>query len=73
VEIRNLFNALNVQGWDAAPNTIDTYVGANGRPGYVNDTVSPNYWGPNASPRGPANPDAWDARRLIRAGLSLEF
>ena len=79
VEIRNLFNALNVQGWDAAPNTIDTYVGVdpvqwpNGRPGYVNDNASPNYWGPNVLPRGPANPDAWDARRLIRAGLSVEF
>ena len=73
VEIRNLFSTLNVQGWDAAPNTIDTYVGADGRAGYVNDNASPNYWGPNEAPRGPANPDAWDARRLIRAGLSVEF
>lgn len=73
VEVRNLFNALNVQGWDAAPNTIDTYVNGDGRPGYVNDNASPNYWGPNTEPQGPANPDAWDARRLIRAGLSVEF
>jgi outer membrane receptor protein involved in Fe transport len=78
LEVRNLFDAQNVLGWDVNQvgnnnNTIDTYVGANGRPGYVNDNASPNYWGPNQTPRGPANPDAWDARRLLRAGLAVEF
>ena len=79
VEIRNLFNAKNILDWDVNADAsgdngaFDSYLGGNGRPGYVNDNASPNYWGPNKSPQGPPNPDAWDARRLIRAGLSVEF
>jgi outer membrane receptor protein involved in Fe transport len=70
VEVRNVFNALNVQGWDAAPNTIDTYIGHDGEAGYVNDNASPNY---SLNPKSGPNPDAWDIRRLIRVGLALEF
>jgi outer membrane receptor protein involved in Fe transport len=79
VEIRNLFNAINILDWDVNADatgdngSFDSYVGANGRPGYVNDNASPNYWGPLDAPRGPADPSAWNARRLIRAGLSVEF
>jgi len=79
VEVRNLFNVRNVQGIDnygsaSDQNLLDTYLATdNGRPGYVNDNASPNYWGPNTVPRGAPNPDAWDVRRLIRAGLALEF
>ncbi len=68
VEVRNLFNAKNVLGWDASPSTIDTYL--DGLPGYVNDNASPNY---GLNPKSGPNPDAWDARRVIRAGLALEF
>ncbi|MBI5059673.1 TonB-dependent receptor [candidate division KSB1 bacterium] len=68
LEVRNVFNALNVVGWDANTFTIDTYL--DGKPGYVNDSNSPNY---GYSPRSGANPDAWDERRLVRAGLAVEF
>ncbi len=67
-EIRNLFDRANVLGWDANQYTIDTSL--DGRPGYVNDTTSPNYgYEPKAGP----NPDAYSERRLVRAGLSVEF
>jgi hypothetical protein len=68
VEIRNLFNAKNVLGWDRNQNTIDTYL--DGKPGYVNDATRPNY---GQNPKSGANPDAWDIPRLIRAGLAVEF
>lgn len=68
LEVRNLFNAQNVLGWDANQYTIDTYL--NGRAGYINDPTSPNY---GQAPKGPANPDAYDERRMVRAGLAVEF
>jgi outer membrane receptor protein involved in Fe transport len=68
LEIRNLFNRLNVLGWDANQNTLDTYM--NGMPGYVNDTSSPNF---GSDPKSGPNPDAWSSPRLVRVGLALEF
>jgi outer membrane receptor protein involved in Fe transport len=68
VEVRNLFDNVNILGWDIAPNTIDTYL--NGTPGYVNDTASPNY---GQNPKAAPNPAAWGERRNIRLGLSVDF
>lgn len=68
MEVRNLFNAKNVLGWDAAPSTIDTHL--DGKPGYVNDNASPNY---GLNPKSGPNPDAWAALRTIRVGIALEF
>ncbi|MBU1707274.1 hypothetical protein KKB28_05095, partial [bacterium] len=60
LEVRNLFNAHNVLGWDRNQYTLDTYVEHGGQAGYVNDNISPNYGlNPTAGP----NPDAWDVRR----------
>ncbi len=66
-EVRNLFDRQNVLGWDANQYTIDTY---SGTPGYINDPTSPNR---GDSPVSGANPDAFDERRLVRAGLAVEF
>jgi outer membrane receptor for ferrienterochelin and colicin len=68
LQVRNVFDALNVVGWDANNYTIDTYL--DGKPGYVNDSNSPNY---GYAPKSGSNPDAWDERRLVRAGLAVEF
>jgi outer membrane receptor protein involved in Fe transport len=78
LDVRNLFDRKNVVGWDVNPNTINSYIGDpslpyNGRPGepgYINDSTSPNY---GLDPKAGPNPDAWDAGRLIRAGLAVEF
>jgi outer membrane receptor protein involved in Fe transport len=68
LQVRNLFDNVNVLGWDANPYTIDTFL--NGTPGYVNDTASPNY---GQNPKSSPNPDAWGERRAIRLGLAVEF
>ncbi len=70
LEIRNIFNARNILGWDLNRFTIDTYSEFDGRAGYVNDNISPNY---GLNPKAGPNPDAWDARRLVRVGLGVEF
>jgi hypothetical protein len=70
LEIRNLFNARNILGWDLNRYTLDTYSGFDGQAGYVNDNISPNY---GLNPKAGPNPDAWDARRLVRVGLGVEF
>ncbi|MBK6765856.1 MAG: TonB-dependent receptor [bacterium] len=67
-EVRNLFNAKNILGWDRNQSTIDTY--SSGSPGYINDTTSPNY---GVNPRAGANPDAWDIPRQVRVGLAVDF
>ncbi len=71
-EVRNLFNRRNVVGWDANTYTINTYIDSpeNRRYGYINDNTSPNY---GRNPKAGPNPDAWDAGRLVRAGLAVEF
>jgi outer membrane receptor for ferrienterochelin and colicin len=70
LEVRNLFNAHNILGWDLNRYTIDTYVEHGGRAGYINDNISPNY---GLNPKAGPNPDAWDERRLVRLGLSFDF
>jgi hypothetical protein len=70
LEIRNLFNARNILGWDLNRYTLDTYSAHGGRAGYVNDNISPNY---GLNPKAGPNPDAWDARRFIRFGLGVDF
>ncbi|MFH1009907.1 MAG: TonB-dependent receptor [bacterium] len=70
LEIRNLFDTRNVLGWDLSRYTLDTYSEHGGRAGYVNDNISPNY---GLNPKAGPNPDAWDARRLIRVGLGVDF
>ncbi|RQV96440.1 TonB-dependent receptor [bacterium] len=74
LEVRNLFDRMNVLGWDRNTYTIDTNQSADnphaGEPGYVNDNTSPNYGqNPTAGP----NPDAWDNPRQIRFGLAVDF
>ncbi len=70
LEVRNLFDARNILGWDRNQYTLDTYVEHGGQAGYVNDNISPNYGlNPTAGP----NPDAWDVRRLLRLGLAVDF
>jgi outer membrane receptor protein involved in Fe transport len=68
LQVRNLFDNVNVLGWDINPNTLDTFY--NGNPGYVNDPVSPNF---GQNPKSGPNPDAYGFRREIRAGLAVEF
>ncbi len=67
-EVRNLFNTINVLGWDRNQYTMDTY--NDGEPGYINDNSSPNY---GINPKAGANPDAWDNPRQVRFGLAVDF
>lgn len=73
LQVTNLFDNVNVLGWDINPNTLDTYTAPGmpgGVPGYVNDPVSPNF---GQNPKSGPNPDAWGPRRSIRAGLAVDF
>ena len=73
LEIRNLFDRTNILHVDdnygrvGAPQAFDDYTG---KPGWVNDSISPNY---SQNPYAGPNPEAWDNPRFIRLGLGLEF
>ncbi|MBM3328108.1 MAG: TonB-dependent receptor [Calditrichaeota bacterium] len=64
---RNILPVDDNYGRAGSPNAFDDYTG---QPGWVNDTVSPNFvLNPYAGP----NQDAFDNPRFIRLGLGVDF